>query len=329
MANPFTTQGNWYRGNLHTHTTHSHDGVLTPSEVVSLYSGYDFLCVTDHNTVTDISHLADESFLTIKGVELGYTRYHLLGIGLEKFPVFDESMSCQEAIDQLCDQGGKVIIAHPYWFNQMSKDLLLMHGYVGLEIFNEAAARVGKGLATVHWDDLLTHGKRVWGIATDDSHFARRCGKGWIMVKSPARSKENILAALEKGCFYASTGPEIFDFYLDGEEARVTCSAVVSINFMSDRWNGLSMHLEPGQTSIEAISPAKNIGWKGGMYLRTLSNDRQAIEAVYRLGTRSDLGWEKYVRVECIDESGRRAWTNPLFLGEKSESKTRMEGRRI
>jgi hypothetical protein len=325
MTNPFTAQGNWYRGNLHAHTTGS-DGVHKPSEVASLYreSGHDFLCVTDHNAVADVTHLADNDFLTINGVELGYLEYHLLGVGLEKLPEFDTSMSCQDAINLLRDQGAKVIVAHPYWFNQMSKDLLLLEGYLGLEVFCGAAAHVGKGLAAVHWDDLLTHGKSVWGTATDDFHFAKRgdCGQGWIMVKSASLRQEDILTALEQGRFYASTGPEILDFNVEGDEVRIVCSLALSITFMSDRWNGLSLHLEPGQTSMESIHPAREIGRKGWVNRRILLNGKQVIEAVYRLGTRRDLGIERYVRVECSDEFGRKAWTNPLFLGGETDKDT-------
>jgi len=40
--NPFKKKGNWYRGNLHLHTTNS-DGTYTPEEICTLYkeAGYD------------------------------------------------------------------------------------------------------------------------------------------------------------------------------------------------------------------------------------------------------------------------------------------------
>jgi len=44
FANPFSSPGIWYKGNLHTHTTQS-DGGLAPEEAADLYrkAGYDFL----------------------------------------------------------------------------------------------------------------------------------------------------------------------------------------------------------------------------------------------------------------------------------------------
>ena len=53
--NPFSIKGNWYKGNLHTHTTNS-DGELSPEDVISSYrkKGYDFLVITDHNKLTHL-----------------------------------------------------------------------------------------------------------------------------------------------------------------------------------------------------------------------------------------------------------------------------------
>ena len=45
----FENRGNWYKGNLHMHTTRS-DGRLHPRDAVEIYrkSGYDFIALTDH-----------------------------------------------------------------------------------------------------------------------------------------------------------------------------------------------------------------------------------------------------------------------------------------
>ncbi|NOZ20346.1 MAG: PHP domain-containing protein, partial [Planctomycetes bacterium] len=36
LENPFGTEGKWYKGNLHTHTTGS-DGEKSPAEIVAHY----------------------------------------------------------------------------------------------------------------------------------------------------------------------------------------------------------------------------------------------------------------------------------------------------
>jgi cation diffusion facilitator CzcD-associated flavoprotein CzcO len=69
-VNPFKQPGNWYRGNTHTHTTES-DGKLAVAARCASYreAGYDFLVITDHGKVTDVSGLSDDKFLAIPGAE--------------------------------------------------------------------------------------------------------------------------------------------------------------------------------------------------------------------------------------------------------------------
>jgi len=67
----FSKDGNWYKGNLHCHTTES-DGCLTPKEVKELYkeNGYHFLCISDHEKYADYTEeLDEESFILLPGVE--------------------------------------------------------------------------------------------------------------------------------------------------------------------------------------------------------------------------------------------------------------------
>ncbi|MYD95309.1 MAG: hypothetical protein F4Y02_16835, partial [Chloroflexi bacterium] len=53
-GNPFLTQGRWYRGNLHAHSTNS-DGAKSPADAVAWYrdAGYDFMALSDHHVVSD------------------------------------------------------------------------------------------------------------------------------------------------------------------------------------------------------------------------------------------------------------------------------------
>ena len=50
----FKNCGNWYKGNIHSHTTVS-DGMLTPEQSVKLYrdNGYHFMCFSEHDIFTD------------------------------------------------------------------------------------------------------------------------------------------------------------------------------------------------------------------------------------------------------------------------------------
>jgi hypothetical protein len=56
----------------------------------------------------------------------------------------------------------------------------------------------------------------MFGLATDDSHNyhstspkASLSGRGWVMVRAKQLDASSIVAAMEKGDFYASTGVEL------------------------------------------------------------------------------------------------------------------------
>lgn len=66
----FGENKNFYKGNMHCHSTLS-DGKYTPSELKELYkgAGYSFLCITDHEVLYDNSYLNDENFVAITSTE--------------------------------------------------------------------------------------------------------------------------------------------------------------------------------------------------------------------------------------------------------------------
>ena len=67
----FKEEGNWYKGNLHSHTVDS-DGCLTPREAVELFveHGYSFLGISDHDVYSDYrEQLNREDFIIIPAVE--------------------------------------------------------------------------------------------------------------------------------------------------------------------------------------------------------------------------------------------------------------------
>lgn len=289
--NPFDSPGIWYKGNLHTHSDNS-DGELSPQKVVDWYKshGYDFLVISDHNKLTDVSKFSDPKLLLIGGTEFGVDRtelgesYHLLALNLIKAFELPEGIGVQKAIDLIRSQGGEIVVAHPYWSSLTINELLPLQGYIGLEVFNTTCLTgIGKGLSGVHWDDLLARGRQVWGFAVDDAHFHRPdAGQGWIMVKAPQLTRHDIISAIKEGCFYSSCGPEIMDIQLSDNSVSVKCSEAAVVNFICNLSRGKSFQAE-------------------GSNLLT--------EAEFKLS-----GKESYVRVECIDKMGRFAWSNPFFL---------------
>jgi len=294
LENPFKIEGKWYKGNLHTHTTNS-DGAWSPDRVVDEYvsNGYDFLFVTDHWKVTDVSGLSKKGFLVLNGEEfdigdseLGY-HYHIVGLNLKKMITSGRAANAQELIDLIRSEGGEAVVAHPYWSGLTINDLSPLSGHLGIEIFNSTCYFcIAKGHSVTHWDNLLDKGKMALGIAVDDAHQHFNSHRpidicaAWIMAKMPELTEDNVMHAIKSGYFYSSNGPAIHDISIQDGKISVSTSEVKIINFIANAHNGESF-------------TAKEKGSITG--------------AEYKMN-----GNERYIRIECFDENGRTAWSNPI-----------------
>lgn len=297
FSNPFKMDGSWFKGNLHTHSVNS-DGLLEPFQLAFLYQahGYDFLSITDHNKLTDVRDLSGkfEDFLFLPGEEIHLGRseadtyYHLVALNLSA--EIQPNGSPQSVIDETLDQGGEVLIAHPYWSSLTVNDLLGLKGYLGIEVYNTTChVSIGKGYSTIHWDDLLVRGKSAFGFAVDDAHWhfnphrpVDAC-RAWVMVKAKRLTTESLMDSLRKGLFYSSNGPKILGVEVNDESVYVKTSLAKAVNFIANS--------ELGKRFTAINEPIE--------------------EVKYRL-----RGMERYVRIEVEDGKGGTAWTNPIVFQE-------------
>ena len=296
-VNPFTLPGRWYRGNLHTHTRVS-DGALPLAERIAAYrnAGYDFLAITDHGAVSDVSAYTDAHFLVISGSELhpdnpfGGISYHLVALDISQ-PIDFAGLTANQVIAAVKAQGGEVVVAHPYWCGHSLLDLLPLNGYFAMEVYNDTCMGIGKGISDMSWDELLDKTGPVLGVAVDDAHGdSYDCFHGWIMLKAPALTREAVMSALRAGAFYATQGPEFLEIALqsttapDGTVTRtvtVTCAPVQNITFKCQRYLGRRI-LAPEQQLLTTAS--------------------------FEIPQNA-----KYLRVEITDAQGHKAWSNPFF----------------
>jgi hypothetical protein len=296
MGNPFTIEGNWYKGNLHTHTTNS-DGRKTPQETVDLYAaaGYDFLALADHWHLTAPAELRSNGLTLIPAAELdgaegelGQT-VHVVALGLEAVPERLPTKSIAEFVEHVAAHSRICFVAHPSWSSLLTHDLLPATGYLGLEVYNSTCHHgIGRGDSMVQWDGLLARGRRLCGFAVDDAHFAYDDALGgWVWVKAAEPTVPALLDAIEAGHFYASNGPEIRLVERVGDEIRVRCSPCREISLIDPMpgYGNTTHRLKLATDSVTEVS----------LPIRTPAGDGRA------------------VRVECIDAEGRRAWSNPLF----------------
>lgn len=301
----FSKPGKFFRGNLHTHSLLS-DGVLPPQEVCRRYKaeGYDFIALTDHfigdfgYPITDTEPYRDETFATILGAELhsGVMKngelWHILAVGLPKdfappnapgfFPVAGQETG-PELAARAREAGAFVAVAHPQWSGMTLDDARSLEAAHAVEVYNHGCA-VGcdrpDGFHTL--DLLLSEGRRLTLIATDDAHFHEpdHFG-GWVMVKAEANEPEALLSALKSGDFYCSQGPEIRSVSVEGDDLAVTCSAASCV-------------------SVQGHGSAAT-----GVHGRSMTTARVPLDRF----ARSD-----WLRVSVTDSAGKRAWSNPLWL---------------
>lgn len=298
----------WYKGNTHTHTLNS-DGDSTPDEVVRWYRehGYHFLVLSDHNYLTSVEglnalHGADGKFVVIPGEEVsdrfGQKPIHVNGLNLREVvpPQGGNSVheTLQRNVDAIRTARGVPHINHPnFGFALTAGDLKQVQNYKLFEVYNGHPSvnnLGGGGLASLEemWDEILSSGKEVYGIAVDDAHVFKQPwnaeaslpGRGWVMVRAERLTPQHILSALEAGEFYASTGVELEDY-------TVTSS-------------GIRLAIREKKSSRYRI---QFIG-QGGRILK------EVWESPAEYSFRGD---ELYVRAKVLESNGKVAWTQPVF----------------
>jgi hypothetical protein len=303
VESPFGRDGTWLRCGLHMHTTNS-DGELAPELLVAHYrrAGYDAIAITDHwvRTVAE-----SDGLLLLPGVELNATvdgtgsDAHVLALGLDADPVEPgrEFPGLQETVDWIRANGGIAFLAHSYWSGLRIDEFASCDGLCGLEVWNTLSElEVGRGLASLHWDEALEQGRPLLGLATDDSHHPGfDSGFASVHALVDERTPAGLKEALATGRFYGSTGPAIHDVLVEQDAVTVRCSPAASVTLLSARTFG-------------ARVAAGRLGHacRG----RVLEESDAGIVAA-RLERWASL---PYGRVEVADAHGRKAWTNPLWL---------------
>jgi predicted metal-dependent phosphoesterase TrpH len=301
----FSAPGKFYRGNLHTHSTRS-DGILTPEDVCRRYraEGYDFLALTDHfigayqYPIVDTGPFRGDGFTTILGAEVHSGKmengelWHILAVGLPTDfapsnspgfqPVNDQETGLELAARAVA-AGAFVAIAHPQWSGLTMNDARSLTAAHAVETYNHGCA-MGcdrpDGFAVL--DQLLAEGKRLNLIATDDAHFNEpdHFG-GWVMVKSEANEPDDLLAALKRGDYYSSQGPELRNVTISETEVCVEMSACVSMIVSGAGSAARAIH---GHSMSKAVLP-----------LARFKNS-------------------PFIRITIIDAAGKRAWSNPHYF---------------
>lgn len=296
------------KGGLHCHTTRS-DGATPPDESIRYHKqqGYDFLAITDHRNYNYQNFAPETDITIIPGMEFdngasiptrfGFRCFHTVCIGPSRedgngyeqdekltSAVAPDQESYQPYLDEIHAKKNLTIYCHPQWSSTPARYFEKLKGNFAMEIWNSGCA-ICDDMDTdaAYWDELLGQNIRIYGVATDDDHGLGQCCKGWVMVRAE-NNINAILKALEDGKFYSSTGPEIYDFYVEDGKAVIDCSPVAKVRLHSDGFPTRKICAGEGELTHMEIDLKH---WAG------------------------EYG---YVRMTIEDAQGHKAWTNPIFL---------------
>lgn len=300
----FVGGGKMLKGGLHCHTTRS-DGQGDPADVIRLHyqNGYDFLALTDHRYYNYTNFAPEVPITIIPGMEYdntfergkGFRCFHTVCIGPAKEDGngYDQDQRLdsgtaktqeeyQPYLDDIHANNNLTIYCHPEWSSTPARYFEKLEGNFAMEVWNSGCA-LSNDMDTdaAYWDELLGQGKVIYGVATDDGHAMAHHCNGWVRVNAE-NNIGAILEALENGAFYASCGPEIYNFYVtDDGKAVVECSEACKIRFHSD------MHPTRIFRSEDGTLTRAELDLKGGY---------------------------KYIRAVVVDKNGKLAWTNPIWM---------------
>ncbi|MEV6969767.1 CehA/McbA family metallohydrolase [Hamadaea sp. NPDC051192] len=175
------------RADLHLHTNLG-DGWISPARLVrtAVEKQLSVIAVTDHDHLDGVRRVEEVLAETaspiqlIAGVEVTTRSGHLLGLFVRKAP--KPMRPVQESIDAIKEQGGLVVVAHPFGrlvpsLSRRKIDELLSTGYEidGIEIYNPSPANASQRAA-------VRTANAEWGLAeigSSDAHFWQHVGAGY------------------------------------------------------------------------------------------------------------------------------------------------------
>ncbi|MGC4013749.1 MAG: hypothetical protein QM755_04410 [Luteolibacter sp.] len=278
--------------------------MLDPEEVCRRYQaqGYDFLALTDHfigrydYPIVDTRSMRTESFTTILGAELhsgamsNGSLWHILAVGLpdsfapSNSPTFAPCDDQESGPEIATGQVLAVVRRHrpsPMVRHDLGGPGCSITAAHAVEIYNHTSAvNCDRPDGFVIADLLLSEGRDLTMIATDDAHFSEPSQfGGWVMVKAEENEPEALLAALKAGHFYSSQGPELHDVWIEDGNLVVESSAVVSVVVLGRGTLTTSVHGSSMTRTVVSLERFKSSPW---------------------------------LRVSVIDAAGKRAWSNPI-----------------
>lgn len=257
----------------------------------------------------------------------------------------------QKTVDAVLTQRAKtgqpmmIHLNHPnFVWGITAEELMQVHNEQFFEVYNGHPGVHNEGDATrlstdEIWDVINTRRLAelklpvMFGLGTDDSHHYHQVilgrsnpGRGWVMVRARHLTAESLIAAMEAGDFYASSGVTLTDVKRGGGTLAIEIEPEPGVIYTT-KFIGTRKGYDP--TSQLVLPPANEKEPRKTLPHRRYSKDVGAVLAEVK-GTRASYtfkGDELYVRAKIISSKAKPnasvagevecAWTQPLVNGAK------------
>lgn len=227
-------------------------------------------------------------------------------------------------------------VNHPnFKWGITAEELMPVRGLKFFEIYNGHPQVFNEG-DNIHasidkvWDIVLTHRLTdlklgvLYGLGTDDSHNYHdiavgksNSGRGWVMVRAKDLSANSLVAAMEAGDFYASSGVTLKDVQRGGDELSLEIApengVEYTIEFIGTKRGFDEKHEPVRATNGEALRVTNRYSDDIGKVFSTVKGTK----ASYKL-----QGDDIYVRARVYSTKIKanpyragefeQAWTQPL-----------------
>lgn len=226
-------------------------------------------------------------------------------------------------------------INHPnFGWAVTAEDLIALEGEKFFEVYNGHPAVHNDG-DDLHpgterlWDIILAERLRqgrdvMYGIGVDDAHHylgsdtsLANPGRAWIVVRAPALRPDDLIAAMEAGDFYASTGVVLEDVRVAGDALEIAIAGEPGVTYRTE-FIGTRAGYDATATPVQdadGVHVTRRYSEEIGSVLADVSGTAPA----YRFA-----GDELYVRARVTSSrtaphatrtgEAQRAWTQPIVV---------------
>jgi len=181
---------------LHVHTQHSYDGLITPEELIHYAKkrGLDGVAITDHDTIEGaLKIMRRTNFLIIPGIEVSSLNGHV--VGLNVCEVIPKGLSVEETIDKIHDAGGIAVACHPATFFKRNLGKHVNAKFDAVEVINASAFPFKY---SVKRSREFAQSLGVAQVAGSDAHYSPEIGYAYTIVDAEPKVT-SIIEFLTKG----------------------------------------------------------------------------------------------------------------------------------